>query len=211
MSDLLKHGQSKDHSPPKISALLPEFRSINPQKWKGENSSDFLPAYKNFAIKTLNGFHQIQKGKVLEKNGTPIKRHEHYNPYINSHFDIGHKFRKRMSHREISADEFKSYTSSDIMMKNSTYSSTSIRSSESQSAFNLAKATLERLEPMHSPYGRNPDIRIHFKTLEDDLDIMSPQKSKRKKQQSNRYNSISGNHYRISLNMSEFESNRSNE
>ena len=210
MSDMLKHGQGKDHSPTKGSALLPEFRSVNKSKWKDQKSSGFLPSYKDFGRKTLNGFHTISRGKITEKNGSPVKLTEVHNPYINSHFDIGHKFRRRVSQKEMSEDEFRSHTSNDVMMK-STYSSMSIRSIESQSAFNLAQATLERLEPLHNPYGRNPAIRIHFKTLENDSDVQSPKMLKRLQVQSNRYKGSKKGVGRINLdmNLTQFSSSRS--
>lgn len=143
----------------------------------------------------------------------PTQKTDIYDPYINSLFDIGHKFRKRVSQKEMSNNEFRTHTSSDIMMKNSTFSSTSIRSVESQSALNLAKSTLNKLEPLHSPYGRNPDIRIHLNTLESDLDFKSPKSITKNRVISDRYGkqSKSVKRFNIDVKLGEFDSTRSAE
>ena len=88
----------------------------------------------------------LNKGREVEPNGSLANSSEKYNPYINSHFDVGNRFRKRVSQKDISNSKFSTYSRKDIIMKGSMFASTSIRGLESLSKLNLAKKTYINFE-----------------------------------------------------------------
>ena len=138
----------------------PNWRYHIKEKWMDNRSRGFLPSYLDFRVKTANGFHVVKRGRETEPNGSLTNSMEKYNPYINSHFDIGNKFRKRVSQKEVSDSTFTSYSVNDIMLRNSTFLSTSIRSWESLSKLNIAKQTYKRLEESSKILATNKNHRI---------------------------------------------------
>lgn len=180
LPETLKHGHMVDITPCKDKSMLerPNWRENAKEKWKDNKTLGFLPSYKDHRRRTANGFHTISRGRTTEFNGSQASPIERYNPYVNSHHEIGHSFRRRISQKEISPSEFQSYTSKDIMLKNSTYTSTSIRSIESQATFKLAKAIFESktLAPIHvnKSSGRNKGIELHIQSLENDYEFAPP-------------------------------------
>ena len=176
MSESLKHGRIVDITPCADKSMLdrPNWRYHIKSKWKDNHGLGFKPSYKDFGRKTSNGFHTIKNGVLTEPDGSQAKSLERYNPYINSNFELGHRFRKRISQHEISPDEFSSYISKDIMLKQSMFTSSSIRTIESDSNLKFAKERFEKLAPIHHSFNRNQSIKMDFKTLETDYDFQSP-------------------------------------
>ena len=152
----------------------PNWRYNLKSKFKDSSKLGFLPSYKDFGRKTSNGFHKIQKGRLCESDGSDAGSLERYNPYVNGLDAIGNSFRRRVSQKEVGKNEFQSYTSNDVMMKKSTFLSTSIRSVESQANLEMAKTIYEKLENPNQMFDRNQGVRMDFKTLETDYDFQSP-------------------------------------
>ena len=152
----------------------PNWRYHQKEKWMDKKHKGIIPSYKNFGRKTANGFHIINRGILKEPNGNAPKSSERYDPYINGLHELGHKFRCRKSHKEISPIQFITHTSKDIIMKNSTFKSTSIRSTESESRLKFAKEKFQKyVNPRYSiDISYNKNFRIS--TEESDYDFDSP-------------------------------------
>lgn len=163
----------------------PNWRYNLKSKWRDSKQHGFVPSYRDFGRKTTNGFHTIKHGSIRESDGAPIKHLEKYNPYINGLHEIGHKFRSRMPHKDVSQSEFSTHTSNDIIMKKSTFNSSSIRSIESQSLLQLAKEKFKKLTNVR--YGGNFEIKMDYNTINSDYDFNSPKVKGSKKGTSGRY------------------------
>lgn len=112
LPETLRHGRLVDIAPLTDKRMLdrPNWRFNIKSKWKDSKALGFVPSYKDFGRLTVNGFHKNKNGKLYEPTGKEIQSDEKYNPYINSSFDIGHKFRRRVSQKEISPHDFNTFT-----------------------------------------------------------------------------------------------------
>jgi hypothetical protein len=165
----------------------PNWRYPQKSKYKDASHLGFLPSYKDFGRKTSNGFHKIKKGRLYESDGSEASSLERYNPYVNGLDALGHNFRCNVPQKEVGKNKFKSYTSNDVMMKNSTFLSTSIRSVESQANLELAKTIYEKFENSNQVFDRNQGVRMDFKTLETDYDFQSPKVHQKRRNARKKY------------------------
>lgn len=165
-----------DHSPYDRKMIeRPNWRYHEKSKWKDNSKRGIMPAYHDFGRKTANGFRSIVAGEVLEPDGKISTPDAHHNPYINSHHDIGHRFRVRKSQAEISEKQFSTFTTRDVVMKNSTFVSKSIRSTESESFFNLALEKFKKLKNPRYKY-QHQNSQIKLSRMDSDYNFDSPKK-----------------------------------